>query len=177
MLPPLPPGWDFALRTRSVVAKCSIPRVAASGAALPLRCAWRPTRCIMQKIISVSSFGASLGNSANPKQSPPRLTSSLGLFTICSALGKPTTRVSFTAATKIQKLGQGLGLPRMTRPLIRTGRITRELHDEAGQLLTSLLVHLAHIHQDEHDDQHQAQPAGWHITPRPAVIPSRQRPE
>jgi len=45
----------------------------------------------------------------------------------------------------------------MTRPLIRTGRITRELHDEAGQLLTSLLVHLAHIHQDEHDDQHQAQ--------------------
>jgi hypothetical protein len=60
----------------------------------------RPTRCIMQKIISVSSFRASLGNSANPKQSPPRLTSSLGLSTICLALGKPITRVSFTAATK-----------------------------------------------------------------------------
>src|SRR5204863_3112833 len=49
----------------------------------------------MQKIISVSSFGASLGNSANLKQSPPRLTSSLGLFTTCSALGKPTTESVF----------------------------------------------------------------------------------
>ena len=45
-------------------------------------------------------FGASLGNSANPKQSLPQLTNSLGLFTICSALKKPTTRMSFTAATK-----------------------------------------------------------------------------
>jgi transposase len=36
---------------------------------LPPRYAWRPTRRIMQKIISVSSFGASLGNSANPKPS------------------------------------------------------------------------------------------------------------
>jgi hypothetical protein len=32
----------------SVVARCSIPRVAASGVALPLRYAWRRTRCIMQ---------------------------------------------------------------------------------------------------------------------------------
>lgn len=87
MLPPLHPGWDFVLRTRSVLAS-------------PLRYAWRPTRCIMQKIISVSFFGASLGNSANPKQSLPQLTNSLGLFTICSALKKPTTRMSFTAATK-----------------------------------------------------------------------------
>jgi transposase len=32
LCPPLHPGWDSVLRTRSVVARCSIPRVAASGA-------------------------------------------------------------------------------------------------------------------------------------------------
>jgi hypothetical protein len=100
MLPPLHPGWDSVLRTRSAVARCSIPRVAASGAALPRRYEWRPTRCIMQKIISASSFGASLGNSASPRQSPPPLTNSHALCITCLARGKLTTRVSFTAATK-----------------------------------------------------------------------------
>src|SRR5208337_3128133 len=70
MLPPLHPGWDSVLRTRSVVARCSIPRVAASGAALLLRCAWLRTRCITPKTISASSFGVSRGSSANPKPSP-----------------------------------------------------------------------------------------------------------
>ena len=78
MLPPLHPGWDSVLRIRSVVARCSIPRVAASGAALPRRYAWPPTRCITPKTISASSFGVSLASSANPKPSPPPLINSLG---------------------------------------------------------------------------------------------------
>ena len=63
---------------------CSL-GVAASGAALPLRCAWRPTRCITPKTISVSSFGVSLASSANPKPSPPQLTNSHALCITRSA--------------------------------------------------------------------------------------------
>src|SRR6266849_2484515 len=100
ILAPLHLGWDSVLRIRSAVARCSIPRVAASGAALPLRCAWPRTRCITQKIILASSFGGSLGSSANPKPSPPRLTNWLELCITCSALKRLTTKPSFTAATK-----------------------------------------------------------------------------
>ena len=63
MLPPLHPGWDSVLRTRISGGKVLYTRVAASGAALPLRYAWPRTRCIVPKTISVSSFGASLGSS------------------------------------------------------------------------------------------------------------------
>src|ERR1039458_1204560 len=44
MLPPSRPGWDCARRTRSVAARCSIPRALVSGAALPLLSAWEHTR-------------------------------------------------------------------------------------------------------------------------------------
>src|SRR5271165_4592964 len=94
-------SWlDSVLRTRSAVARCSIRRVAASGAALLLRCAWLRTRCITPKTISASSFGVSRGSSANPKPSPPRLINSHALCITCSALKKPTTKPSFTAAMK-----------------------------------------------------------------------------
>ena len=46
------------LEQHKPVTRCEIiPRVAASGAALPLGYAWSRTRCIVLKTISASSFG------------------------------------------------------------------------------------------------------------------------